>query len=261
MKVILTESQIKQFSAIEGVKNLLEESVSLNETSSLIKDHLRNALIAGVACISIIAGINASGVLSDNEKRDYISYTERKAREVEEAKQEFYQLRVNELEKCMHDKYLQLKGHSAYNKQDIVLSPSEMVKSCDEYGYDLVLMAAQAWLESAWGTTPRALKTKSVFSVGSYDNGKDVAKYNHVNASIVPYIQLMQGDYNMNKDTLNNIFSGKSTLVNNAGNRYASSPVYERQLKKTYDAIKSSYPILSMSFEDYMKKKEKENPF
>lgn len=262
MKVYLTESQANELIIRESVKCLLETHLAtdgmLNES---IKTDIRNAIIAGVACLSIIAGINASGVLNDNQKRDYISYTERKAREIEEAKQEFLGLQVQALETCMHDKYLRLKGHSGYNKNDIVLSAEEMVKACDKYGYDLVLMAAQAWNESAWGTTPRARKTNSVFSVGSFDDGSNMATYNHVNASIVPYIQLMQGKYNMNKDTLNNIFTGKASLVNGVGNRYASDPNYELSLKRTYESIKRAYPMLSMTFEQYMKQKEREAKF
>lgn len=267
MKVILTESQLNEIVIIEGVKNFLEESVELNETSDTIKSQLRNALIAGVACASIIAGIFSSGKLSLNQKQELAAYVRETDAQMKEpglsyeelvAQGELHQAKVEELERCMKEKYLRLKGYQAYNPEDIVLSAEEMVTACEEYGYDLVLAAAQAWNESAWGTTPRAKKSNSVFSVGSYDNGKDAVKYDTVDASIRPYIELMQNKYSMNDDTMNNIFSGKSELVNDLGMRYASSTDYEKNLRITYNSIKKNYPILSWDLQTYMKNKKGE---
>lgn len=265
MKVILTESQLREIVVIEEVKNLLEESVDLNESSETIKSQLRNALISGVACASIIAGILSSGNLSTTQKQElsaYVKSVDTKIKEPEvsyeelQAQKELHQAKVEELERCMQEKYLTLKGHKDYNPDDIVLSAEEMVTACEEYGYDLVLAAAQAWNESAWGTTPRAKRTNSVFSVGAYDDGRDVVTYDNIDDSIRPYMQLMQNNYNMNSDTLNNIFSGKSNLVNGIGKRYAKSTDYEKNLRLTYNSIKKNYPILSWDLETYMANKK-----
>ena len=261
MTLYLTESQINDIIVREGLKSLLEESVALNEVySDRIKESIRNAIIAGVASTAIISAIYAAGNLNVNQKQqlaDYAEYVESEINGVSQedydiAQKELHQLKVQELERCMHDKYLLLKGHKAYNPNDIVLSAEEMVTACEEHNYDLVLAAAQAWNESAWGTTPRAMKTNSVFSVGAYDNGKDAVKYDTINASIRPYIKLMQNDYGLTPDTLDDIFNGKRSLVNNLGMRYASSETYEKNLKSTYNSIKKNYPILSWDVETYL---------
>lgn len=255
MEVILTESQIKEFVIIEGVKNVLEESVLLNESLDVIKSQIRNAIIAGIACTSIIAGIATSKYFDNAQKRELINYVEQND-VYSTTQKELHDEKVKALERCMRDKYLKLKGPKSYNPKDILLSAEEMVSACEEHDYDLVLAAAQAWYESAWGTTPRAKKTNSVFSVGSYDNGKNTAIYNDVNASIRPYIKLMKNDYNIDTNTINSIFSGKQSLVNYDGNRYASNKAYEKNLAATYYSILKSYPVLSWDVETYLKNKE-----
>ena len=262
MKIILTESQLNEIIAREKIITYLEESCVLSEghLRDDIKWSIRNALIAGVSSAAILAALGASGKLAPPEKQAIRSYVETLENQIQEPSnnsthiyaKELHDLKVSELGRCMQEKYLKLKGHKAYNAADIVLSAEKLVDECEAANYNLVLAAAQAWNESAWGTTPRAKKTNSVFSVGAYDNGKDVVSYKDQNASVRPYINLMQNDYNMNADTLSDIFAGKKQLVNHLGNRYASDTNYEKNLKLTYNAILRTYPILSWDLETYI---------
>ena len=256
MNVVLTESQVREImkrTCWENDKRMLEEG-SLDS----IKSWIKRAILAGATIFSLYTAIDNIQNLTELQKQYFKEYAkgefddEKNGETYNHAEKELHDLKVQELEKCMHDKYRRLKGHKAYNPEDIKLSAEELVTACEEYGYDLVLATAQAWLESAWGTTPRALKTKSVFSVGSYDNGKNAATYDTVNASIRPYIELMQNSYSITPEKVASIFDGSQELVNGIGKRYASDKNYETSLKLTYNSIKKNYPILSMSLEEYI---------
>ena len=101
---------------------------------------------------------------------------------------------------------------------------------------------AQAHLESCFGITSRARKTNSVWSVGSYDNGKNVCTYNTQDDSIIPYIKLMQNNYLNGKDVDDILKPGG--FVNNKGMRYASDPKYESKVKSIRNRILQKYPEL-----------------
>ena len=264
MKLVITESQFNRLVACEGLYESFATGNLLNEgrLRDDIKTSIRNALVAGATCASILAALHASGNLTPYEKEAAGKYATAAANELnknDKSTNEYaiyekglHDLKVKEMERCMQEKYLRLKGHKDYNAKDIVLSAEQLVTDCEETNYDIVLAAAQAWNESAWGTTPRARRSNSVFSVGAYDNGEDVVSYSHQNASVRPYINLMQNDYSMNGDTLTDIMSGKRQLVNQQGKRYASDVNYEKKLRATYNAIKKTYPILSWDLETYI---------
>lgn len=255
MNVVLTESQVREIMK----HTYWEDNMQMLEESSFetIKNWLKRAILAGAAIFSLYTAIDNLQNLTDLQK-DYLKELVRNESDkqnsetYDQASEELHELKVQELERCMHDKFRRLKGHQAYNPDEIKLSAEELVSACEEYDYDLVLAAAQAWIESVWGTTPRALKTKSVFSVGSYDNSKNTANYDTVNASIRPYIELMQKSYGINPEKIDSIFNGNQKLVNDIGNRYASDKNYENRLKITYNSIKKNYPILSMSLDEYI---------
>ena len=129
---------------------------------------------------------------------------------------------------------------------DLKFNPDNLVLACYGYKYDLPLLLAQLKLESHFGTTPRARRTNSMFSVGSWDNGRDLYKYKTQDESIIPYIELMQKDYLQNgKKTVNNLLN---RFVNKHGNRYAGDPNYESSVRNTRNSIIRKHPELAEDF-------------
>ena len=125
---------------------------------------------------------------------------------------------------------------------DLRFNPDNLVLASYQYDYDLPLLLAQLQMESHFGTTKRAQRTNSMFSVGAYDNGKDVVKYSNQDASIIPYIKLIKKDYMF--DGQKDVDQILQNFVNHDGNRYASNPNYESDLAKTRKSIISKYPGL-----------------
>lgn len=260
--VVLKESQVREVVLRENLSEAMDKTVLGKGRLDALKKYLRKAIIAGVALVSLYGAIDSMKNLTPNEK----IWAKIWAREEEEKQgntvdlskfqEEFHNAKVEELKRCMQDKMRRLKGPKAYDPNEVKLSAEGMVSACEDANYDLVLATAQAWLESAWGTTPRALRTNSVFSVGSYDNGKNGATYSHPDDSVRPYINLMQSAYGITPEKIDSIFTGKQQLVNGIGKRYASSKTYEKDLARTYNSIKAAYPTLGMSLEEYIKSKD-----
>ena len=125
---------------------------------------------------------------------------------------------------------------------DLQFNPDNLVLASYQYKYDLPLLLAQLQIESHFGTTERARRTNSMFSVGAYDNGKDVVKYSNQDASIIPYIKLIKKDYML--DGQKDVDQILQNFVNHDGKRYASNPNYESDLAKTRNSIISKYPGL-----------------
>lgn len=120
-----------------------------------------------------------------------------------------------------------------------------LVKLCHDYDYDIPLLLAQARQESQFGTTPRARRHNSLFSVGAWDNGQNKSKYASQNDAIRHYIQSMLDDYldggNISVDKL--LLDGN--FVNFNGKRYASDKKYERRLRSIRNSLLKMYPCLS----------------
>ena len=125
---------------------------------------------------------------------------------------------------------------------DLQFNPDNLVIASYQYEYDLPLLLAQLQIESHFGTTERARRTNSMFSVGAYDNGKDVVKYSNQDASIVPHIKLIKKDYML--DGKKDVDQILQNFVNHDGKRYAYNPNYENDLIKTRNSIISKYPGL-----------------
>ena len=131
---------------------------------------------------------------------------------------------------------------------DIQFDPDWLVVACyqNEY-YDIPLLLAQLQIESHFGTTDRARRTNSMFSVGAYDNGVDAVKYKDQNSSIVPYIQLINKNYLLNgKKDVDQLLTN---FVNGSGNRYASNTDYEKHLRVTRNKIIQLHPELLNDYE------------
>ena len=125
---------------------------------------------------------------------------------------------------------------------DLKFNPDNLVLAAYQYEYDLPLLLAQLQIESHFGTTDRSRRTNSMFSIGAYDDGRDVVKYADQDSSIVPYIKIIKRDYLLNGEK--DVDQLLQNFVNYNGHKYASNPNYENDLRKTRNSIISKYPGL-----------------
>lgn len=125
---------------------------------------------------------------------------------------------------------------------DLKFNPDNLVLASYKYDYDLPLLLAQLQIESHFGTTKRAQRTNSMFSIGAYDSGRDIVKYADQDSSIIPFIKTIKKDYLMGgKKDVSHLLQN---FVNYNGDRYASNPNYEKDLAKIRRSIISKYPEL-----------------
>ena len=229
--IIITESQLRLISESLNVEMILEEASEDGDRTNILRT-VKRLLYAGFATSVILTAVMNLNV-SDAIKKE--------AEEIIMSNQPdstFIQ-RVNAVKKYMKA----AAENQGYNPEDIKLSPEAMVLAADENDFDLPFLLAQAHLESCFGLTPRARKTNSVFSVGCYDNGKNVCKYSTQDDSIVPYINLIKNDYLVDGKTIENLLQ-KGKFVNAINKRYASDPYYEGKVKNIRNRIVSKFPEL-----------------
>ena len=229
--IIITESQLRLISESLNVEMILEGASEDGDRTNILRT-VKRLLYAGFATSVILTAVMNLNV-SDSIKRE--------AEEIIMSNQPdstFIQ-RVNAVKE-----YMKIAAENqGYNPEDIKLSPEAMVLAADENDFDLPFLLAQAHLESCFGLTPRARKTNSVFSVGCYDNGKNVCKYSTQDDSIVPYINLIKNDYLVDGKTIENLLQ-KGKFVNAINKRYASDPYYEGKVKNIRNRIVSKFPEL-----------------
>ena len=229
--IIITESQLRLISESLNVEMILEEASEDGDRTNILRT-VKRLLYAGFATSVILTAVMNLNV-SDSIKKE--------AEEIIMSNQPdstFIQ-RVNAVKKYMKA----AAENQGYNPEDIKLSPEAMVLAADENYFDLPFLLAQAHLESCFGLAPRARKTNSVFSVGCYDNGKNVCKYSTQDDSIVPYINLIKNDYLVDGKTIENLLQ-KGKFVNAINKRYASDPYYEGKVKNIRNRIVSRFPEL-----------------
>lgn len=113
------------------------------------------------------------------------------------------------------------------------VSADSIVNICLRHDFDIALCCAQAHVESHYGTKGRSRRTKSIFGVGAYDNGRNVCNYSHVNESIEPYIKLVSKYYLTDK-TVDELLMN---YVNINGKRYASNKNYENLVRNHRNKI------------------------
>ena len=149
--------------------------------------------------------------------------------------------------KAVEDYMIKAVENRGLSAKAIQMTPAQLVIDAARYNFDLPLALAQAHQESCFGTTPRAQRTKSVFSVGLWDNGHNKTTYNTQDDSIKDYMQLMTSDYLQNgkKDVTDLLKPGG--FVNHNNDRYASDPHYENKIRYIRNKIIKDYPILTMS--------------
>jgi len=131
-----------------------------------------------------------------------------------------------------------------YDINNLRLSPEQLVLASIENDFDLPMMMAQAHQESCFGMTPRARRTNSVFSVGSWDDGTDKCTYETQDDSIQPYIDLLKKSYMVNGKTELDLLKPKA-FVNFRGHRYAGDPNYESRVKNIRNRIIKMFPVLA----------------
>jgi flagellum-specific peptidoglycan hydrolase FlgJ len=119
--------------------------------------------------------------------------------------------------------------------ETIKLSAENIVNMCEKHNFSLPLLLAQAHLESHFGTTSRARRTNSVFSIGSYDDGRNVYKPSTQDESVENYILTIKNYYLADK-TLDELLSNGG-FVNHRGQRYASDRKYEQKIRQTMNGL------------------------
>ena len=152
-------------------------------------------------------------------------------------------------------KYFETKSKLVTEIQDYMfsvapttnLSALEIVDLCQKYTVDVKFVLSQAEIESAFGTKGLASKTRSVFNLGAFDNLsyseiKSQYRYMHPNASIEPYLKLLNERYLVDKLESDLMLN----YVDKNGARYASDEFYEEKLRNKYQYIKKNTAIDSL---------------
>lgn len=126
------------------------------------------------------------------------------------------------------------------SKSDADLSAELLVYHCIRDSVPIVLALAQGQIESGLGSAGRAVKTKSIWNVGAYDNRthKNSTSYSSFNESIPAYTSLIRTRYR-SADPYRN-------FVDSRGLRYATDPNYEHKLSRQSSYIKSTTKIDSL---------------
>ena len=237
MKVILSETQLNALLHTEGVSQLLQESVGDSER---FKKIILRLLASGVAVATIINAINKIDAPMQEKEELAQLVTDYQGEMDRENSDSIFQQKVNACRAYME---YALKNQN-YTLESTDLKPETLVKASIEKNFDLPFLMAVAHQESCFGATPRAKRTNSVFSVGSYDNGKDVVNYSDPNDSVYGYIDLLNKSYMVNGKSLFDLLK-PGGFVNGIGKRYASDANYENKISYLRYKIIKKFPELS----------------
>lgn len=240
MKLILTEEQLNLLLQTEGVARLLQESLGDSKNLENLKGIIRKLLATGVAVTTIIAAFNKQH-LPQSEINMLIKTAQGEA---ELKKTELVDTTFQEKVKACKAYMEYALNNQNYTLDSTDLKPETLVKASIEKGFDLPFLMAVAHQESCFGATPRAQRTNSVFSEGSWDNGQNKVTYSDPNESVYGYIDLMNRSYIVNGKTLFDLLA-PGAFVNGIGNRYASDVNYENKIKSLRNRIIKKYPELA----------------
>lgn len=245
MKLILTENQFNSLLRTEGVAQFLQESLNESKNFENLKKIVKRLLIAGIAASTIIAVINKSNV-GPTEKEILINAVAAHGEDSEDIKSDapvidtIFQKKVDACRAYM-EKALTNQG---YSMDSTKLKPETLVQVSMDKSFDLPFLMAVAHQESCFGATPRAQRTNSVFSEGSWDNGVNKVTYSDPNDSVEGYIDLLNKSYIVNGKTLLDLLKPNS-FVNSIGKRYAKDEKYEAKIKWLRNRIIINYPELT----------------
>ena len=241
-KIFITESQLNKVLMQEQSENALlcelNESIDFNN----LKRKIKKAILAGVAASVILSAVSKLNV-DDNTKHELekIVQTEMVQDSTETQNDSIHQQKV---EACRAYMEWAMKNQG-YDWKTTKLTPEAIVTACEQNDFSIPFTIAIANLESCFGQTPRSKITNSVFSVGSYDNGKNVCTYSTPDESIVPFIKIIKKDYLQNGEKTLSDLLVPNQFVNMNGHRYAKNPKYEGQIKSIMNRIIRMYPILN----------------
>lgn len=241
-KVFITESQLKQVVMQEQYENFLVQQLNESLDFNALKKKIKRALLAGVTA-SVILGAVSKLDINDIEKRQLAQLvnTEMVQDSTETQNDSIHQQKI---EACKAYMEWAMKNQG-YDWSTTKLTPEAIVDICEENNFSIPFTMAIANLESCFGQTPRSKRTNSVFSVGSYDNGKNVCTYSTPDESIAPFINLIKKDYLQNGEKTLDDLLVTNQFVNMNGHRYAKNPQYEGQIKSIMNRIIKMYPILN----------------
>ena len=244
-QVLLTESQFKALLNEERLTLILQEAVEESTSYDKLRLKIKNLLLAGVSAISIFACITNLKI-PNSVKESLKNMVRTEQAKGEEGKKEA-QLDTTGFSQKVKDVEAYMKkalANQGYSLNSTGLKPETLVWSSMKHNFDLPFLMAAAHQESCFGATPRARRTNSVFSVGSYDNGKNTVTYDDPNDSVEDYIRLLNNNYLVDGKTLDDLMQPGS-FVNGAGNRYASDKNYEGKIKGIRNRIIKSFPDLA----------------
>ena len=238
MKLILTEEQLNLLLQTEGVARLLQESLGDSKKIENLKGIIRKLLATGVALTTIVAALNKQNL--PQSERDMLINSVMAEKEATELVDTTFQEKV---EACREYMEYALSNQN-YTMDSTDLEPETLVRASIEKGFDLPFLMAAAHQESCFGATPRAQRTNSVFSEGSWDDGSDKTTYSDPNESVYGYIDLLNRSYIINGKTLFDLLT-PGAFVNGIGKRYASDINYEQKIKSLRNRILKKYPELA----------------
>lgn len=241
-KVFITESQLKQVVMQEQYENFLVQELNESLDFNVLKKKIKRALLAGVTA-SVILGAVSKLDINDVEKHqlEQMVNTEMVQNSTETQNDSIHQQKI---EACKAYMEWAMKNQG-YDWSTTKLTPEAIVDICEENNFSIPFTMAIANLESCFGQTPRSKRTNSVFSVGSYDNGKNVCTYSTPDESIAPFINLIKKDYLQDGEKTLDDLLVTNQFVNMNGHRYAKNPQYEGQIKNIMNRIIKMYPILN----------------
>lgn len=241
-KVFITESQLKQVVMQEQYENFLVQELNESLDFNVLKKKIKRALLAGVTA-SVILGAVSKLDINDVEKHqlEQMVNTEMVQNSTETQNDSIHQQKI---EACKAYMEWAMKNQG-YDWSTTKLTPEAIVDICEENNFSIPFTMAIANLESCFGQTPRSKRTNSVFSVGSYDNGKNVCTYSTPDESIAPFINLIKKDYLQDGEKTLDDLLVTNQFVNMNGHRYAKNPQYEGQIKSIMNRIIKMYPILN----------------
>ena len=241
-KVFITESQLKQVVMQEQYENFLVQQLNESLDFNVLKKKIKRALLAGVTA-SVILGAVSRLDINDAEKHalEQMVNTEMVQDGTEAQNDTIHQQKI---EACRAYMDWAMKNQG-YDWSTTKLTPEAIVDICEKNNFSIPFTMAIANLESCFGQTPRSKRTNSVFSVGSYDNGKNVCTYSTPDESIAPFINLIKKDYLQDGEKTLDDLLVTNQFVNMNGHRYAKNPQYEGQIKSIMNRIIKMYPILN----------------
>lgn len=125
-----------------------------------------------------------------------------------------------------------------YHKTAPDVISESIVKYGLQYNIDICFMLAQTKIETCFGKAGigRSTSRKSLFGV-------EKRKYKSYDECIEHYITVLNKYYLVNGKTEQDLLK---KYVSKSGHRYAQNPIYEKDLKKTYNHIKNKTNIVNL---------------